>query len=958
MEKTEPFIPENYILQFMSNINNIKSIYPDKLYSKYEFIQITSDKDINRLFLYYIINNDISDINKLSIKQDIYKELLLDEKNKAKIESKNILMMNLIKNNYQNIIFNNPKIDTYTDLFSLMKPSEVDNVERRYSLLEKYRKAITNNQCPHLEIVQKFRNTKSIEVRNQLYKSLKGFISDPKTYNNLHTCNRCKLSIICPHVTKLYGLIQNNSSEMEIRNKLDQYIDKNTSTQYEVFCKVCHERLYSSTYEEIANESYKILYKQLFKYLWSQTLNIFPTLNITPRVNIFDFSNIIVYNLLPIITRTDNADTKIEMNNYIQSDELSANFKGYIIIYIYSFILNMIKVSIENRSKDNIKITLEEKINIHSTSEYAKVFLKRFYNMHRSIFNQIVSEDISKVFINIYTEIAKTNIDFGMKRNNYNNIIVFNNIINNTIFNYAFNIASFSKLINNDKNIFFNSEYENLIEKVLGMKISNIVNGTSINNYSNVYQPEYDKKIIKTYAIFSSKRDLYLKDLSKIYRGRILYTYKNFIDHYIERIKKDSTDYSYSVFNKIMEYENNLYNVVSVIQITNYNLIDSVKKYKRPNYKIDRNLTSIYNERGHMHNWDTIVYNDKSEVKYNSDYQLKEYKQIVDYKDSFTGIYKSETFKLNLDIVYNNYSKNYKRKIFYNFYKTRCPEKGIHTFSDKEICTKCGLHENKKDDKYYKKYYNKFLSESMQDYYDKEPDKEITTIYKVKDEKWINNNRYIIELSKIINEPDSVLKSIGAMEGRTLKNVRLGINRPDYPSDKMSMQLYAVLSHYYITVSSYNRLIYSSIEDILFKQEIKTNLSFNDLLDMKKELPKDLFVKYNNIIDNVTNDDKIDYKNKYMCFIQMLCNFIVDVYNINSKTTHIAKYFIKKILKDEFATTLSSGKFDRSLLMSSDSIFISSEENHRNNFDIEVEDSDIYAEGDVSYEDIDLIINT
>ena len=83
-------------------------------------------------------------------------------------------------------------------------------------------------------------------------------------------------------------MIMNNASDIEIRTKLDSYRQKNDNENHQDFCKICSEVLFDSNYEEIQTETYKILYKDIFKYLWSQTLNIFATLKITPKMNIFD----------------------------------------------------------------------------------------------------------------------------------------------------------------------------------------------------------------------------------------------------------------------------------------------------------------------------------------------------------------------------------------------------------------------------------------------------------------------------------------------------------------------------------------------------------------------------------------------------------------------------------------------------------------------------------------------
>uniref|UniRef100_A0A6C0LJG5 Uncharacterized protein n=1 Tax=viral metagenome TaxID=1070528 RepID=A0A6C0LJG5_9ZZZZ len=951
----------NYIdleKEYMEFAEEVNSLYPhkfrDKYYSVYSFIQTTSGY-LYRYLIEYLKSGELSSTYANKIQSDYKTGIRFSLNNllKYKESIKNNIILNIIKTVLPENVWKSFRQNVlYGTIFKTLDDKQKDLVIRNYKMKSDFIESMKNNKCPHLELMNELDTEKSLEKKRKVYKNIKSFIANPEETKTFHTCKRCRFDIICPHKTKTMELILNNASELEIRNALDDYRDRNNRSQYEAFCKICHEELFSNNFEEIQGEGYRLLYLELFKYLWSQALNIFVTLKVTPKVNIFDFCGIIVYGILPIITKSKIPAVNNQMIFYIKTNELSYEFKGIVIMYVYMYILNMIKNNISNPKESYVNIKFDEDVtDKRNISQYAEIVNKRLDTIHRSIFNQLQDMNRGELLISIFSELATSKSIFYMKRVNSLEMSIFDEIIKNTFFGYSFYIGILTDYISisniDDLDI---ENYESIVEKILGMKIKSIAKGTEINNYQNLYQPDYENlSDIKLYDDIMSKPKLTLNDLSKITKGRILKCYQ----FYMKKFKDPSID----LF-KLYENEEKIEQVAKIYYKIATVTLDATKKYKPRTYSTDTNITCIYNENGELHKWDILIYSDGSSVRIGTG-NLKEYKQIVDYKDSSTDILRSDTNKLNVDKTMKAYIKNNQKKVFFNFFLIKCPEGDIHNFLSGRKCSKCGLIEGEINNEYYKKYYDTFLEEIEKSKETISPLNE--TEIKIDNfitRKWTKNERSKIELSKIINVPITVFDSIGAMEYRTVNEVMTGAKRPDLPQTRYNTQILLILSHYYSIVGFYNH-IKTSIDIDKFSNYIKksSTLNLNNIADITKTLPDDIYIPYNETITSVFKDDSIDFEEKYKCVLQMICDFVYEIYNFSVESRDIAKYMIQRIIDAELLTC-KGGSFDRTVLRSATSVFTDTKGREDGDFEASVDEANFMEEGNLQYEDVDLIHNS
>lgn len=949
---------DEHINHFIEQINNIGTYYRKQMTYNNQFIFSSLINNLLPTYIKYIQegNLDTITLHNIRLKRDTQIKTILNNKLKSIEEVKNNIMKDLIKLHFPEVYKLYHQRVNYKDIFKKLDNKSVNFIQREYETKEEFKKAMEANRCPHLEILRKFRLAKEFKIKRKWYLELKPFISNPNETKHFHTCKRCKFNIICSHITQSIEGVLNNTSGMEIREKLDWYRDRMDKSQHQYLCRICTEVLFDLNYDEIQGETYKILYTEIFKYLWSQSLNIFVTLRITPKVNIFDFCSIIVYGILPIITRSSIPDIKNKMNSYIQTGQLDVEFKVFIILYIYAYILNMIRFNLSNPGSAYVHIQLEENIKGKNISNYAEAIVARFLTIHRSTFNQITEINTADLLITIYTELAKSDSTFAIEQMNSLETIIFNEVIKNTIFNYSFQIATIMEKIdvsNKELNI---SEYENIVNEILGMRIQDIAKGKEKNTYLQVYQPSYDIPAVKKYQSIIAKPKLRLNDISKIIKGRTIFSFGLFMRKFSERESK--TD---DIFDQLIEPEKKIKYIANIYYKILTSILNATKKWKRRKYTDDKNITAIFGENGKEHKWDVLIYDDGTEIKRGTGDGIKKYKEIVDYKDSTTGIIRSETQNQNVKKTKDAYTRNTKKKVFFNFYKIKCPENGIHNFSNGKSCSKCGLIDGHQQDSYYTKYYDTFLTEisESQGQTSALRKKGLDELKHYKPIQWKYNIRPIIEVSKLISQPQSVIESIGAMEGRTVDDVKLNRNRPPFPSSLYDPQLTLPISHYQWAVSTYNRFIFDNMDnELTFLKHIKSaGINMTDVINNKGKFPKDIYVSYNNILYWVLQDDNIKIEDKYLCVIEMLCSFIIDLSKISNITKEIAKYLMDSIIKDEFYTTMGSKHFDRTVFKTATSIFLGdqdiSEEVYEN-----LDESKFEAEGDLSYEDVDIIHNT
>lgn len=922
------------------------NIFRKKYHTEEAFLTDVIINRVRKAFVMFPTENYITSgvINSFLIERENHKKRIELKIVKDKNMIKRTVYVNIIKNTFQNKYSIAGKLST---ILATLPKDVRKYVEDEYSKKITYNQVVRNNKCPHVRLYKNMNSTTNYKEKKRLLNQLTTFMANRTDKLKYITCNRCRLNIICPHLYKQIQLNLENRAGMSIRNALEIYVDPLIDNYYISFCKICHDELFDANYDEIETEyaGYKVVYPELFKFSWSKLLEIFTTIKLTPRISPFEFGHSLLFHFFPLLIRSKIPTVDLAINRYVQSNELNPALKICVLCYIYGYILNLIRAYIADPKPRYIKISLEEGVTSRNTSKYAEAIMKRFMTLHRSVYNLVDDINLQELFTEIYINIGQAGKNFYIETIGNPASMIFNKIITNTTFIYAMYVANAMKFIKLDLDLSV-EYYENMIEKILGKNINQLVRGSQVFDYSNIYVPEDIEHLTKTFDTMKISVPFnfnVFRNIGKSMSGRIIRNYQL----YINRVKGGDKSWE-DIRDKELVYY--LYSVM--LSVVGEYIMTATKNYKIPIYTTDPDITALYSENGVLHKWDIIVYSDGTEMP-RSTAKLTKPLRVVDYKSSKTSIQRSKTSKLELEKTREAYFRVREINAFFQFYTTRCPEEGIHDFVD-DKCTKCGYVDDTESKKYYDKYKHIFKKENQiieDGEHSEEPEGKMPSSVK---SDWKFNKRSIIEASKLISKPIAVIESIGAMENRSVSEILNNQKREPYPISKYSIQLMMVMDHYHNTLCIYNQMRANSIIDYIpLSKFLKShNIDPSEISNFKNFLPEDLYHKYNKNINSVRADRSKSAEEWYKVYLESLCSFVIEISEINPKAKNIAVYLMNNVINQELRTALSNDKYDPSLFKrKNDNISLSVAEG-TDNFDAvfeeEVNPDDIFNFNDIS----------
>ena len=931
--------------KYKSLLNNIKNIprEPDKLpgiyrsfTKKIEETGIPINKNINDQSLY--IGNILSlglkspFIDYLHNKQENllgYEwTLYLNNFNDAvsvKKKEKEAIKEQIYRNSILNIIkiyFPHENIELKSSISRII--NSLDKKKREYVLSvyksnQLLQEGNKDNNCPHINLYKKTRRSTTNRDIRYNYNKLKNFIKDSGTTDKIHICKQCNFNICCPHVLELTELQLRNAEPREILEAMDKYKDK-TDNEFEHFCKICYEELPKHNNLEYQEERYVIGFETIRKQLWINILNTYNTVKIIPIIGLYDFSSTISNVLLRTIINTKNVSLQNELMVYNKTDELTPLLELYLWIYIYSYILHLIRDTISNPDPRHIRISLVENIKGKNVSDYGKALIDRFSTKHRGLMSLNKDIDITLLFKQVFTDMSMEDIPFYIERFYSREKEVYDFLRSNTYFNYTFNIAIITNFISLDEYT-STRDYEKIIEKLTDKSLLDSIKLSNVTILERLTVGNNDSFIVKTYNTYK-----------EWFTGKV----KN-KDNFQPLLEMDKT-FKYQEYLKWIAPTKNL---------------QSQKVYKQRKFTNDTNLTSYISLEGIPYVWDILIYKNGTEIKKGQGIESRNI--LLDYKSSKTGIIKSQTYKNDNKVTIDNYLKKEKEDGFYQHYSVLCPEDGLHTYdltSSSPVCTKCG-YKKKRDDSYYKKYYKIFIDDIGIVNKNIITNKNINQSILLTEKKWDLNLIPIIEVSKMTDTPQIVFFYFGSMNKFSYEIMSSGKVPSDYPKPNniQDTQIHTCLSHFYNMVSLYNMSKNGINEDLEFKKVMKSNgISDNEIGYLYKNIPLDIYTKYVERFDNLFMV-KITPTDAFHMIIQTICEFIMDVSRIDSKISGgsqtnktlgfiLSNYLINTTLNYEYLTCKAVNP-NYSLLKRRKNQLVDSTEAFDQEFQEEYEDEDI-----------------
>ena len=925
----------------MMHITNSRCITNENLYSVLR--QLFSDMQLLELKLDMDVEQYIDDINR---RVEIGKHIK-DQKTHAYEES---IRYNFILKEIGKLFPNNTKAlysRTAHEALGYLNDSEKAVILTAYDEYLQYCKMVEENKCPHITLISKLNYTRSIFIKIKILDELLTMSSENQDGNSssnkksnstpdddYYKCSVCGFNLICPHVVDKCRLEATGLGVDDINKKMDKYGDV-ISSDKEVLskvCKICGEELFKYDNDVIMEENYKTMFYDINKYMWSSCMNIYGTLIIYPMMDPYLFASHLVRVLMPIIINTSIPSVKTAVQLYNKTNELSPGLQVYIILYIYGFILSMIKHYQSSPEKGNkfTSVSLKEKGKTTSISNITESIILRFGNIHSYVYSYTEGIDLVNELLNIFVEVNSSPIHKYIEIPYSKELVTMNNIRFNTTYRYALSIARLFVTIplsyRDEVDLILGKSIEELISVIKSddgaIKIADTIWTPPLDNNGKEFS-DYHKYLIESYIAYIQyiKTGEYnFKDLDKLKALSTLYDKRMFIINgsFVSCLNTFAGKYKQSVWHNPV--------------------------YKKWTLAIDEN--------GLPHVWKILIDDKGNEItigeKSDNSKVVQSVINVVDHRCTICGVKKSEISSINEELSKTNYSLRMNVFFLLKMYKIECPEGGFHEFVE-GVCKNCSiesdvLHGVKEDDqalliwatKYRNRRSNKNAkrknnndngndngSDNGRDDVENDKDSIFADVTGEIEDNWTYNAAIVLEAAKIGLVSVHFFESLGAMIGVPFNDIMNGNNRRDWPTHVTNLQINVVKS-YIIDICTY----YNNLRDVnniidVYEYDVRKLL-----LDMKypdtqwpslKKLP-DITLQYINMCNIAIKSTKLMPRDVYLYLVQLLAKLILDL--PKQSNSEIIKAILIKFQEDmckyvvfKESTTCKAGSFDPAIFI-------------------------------------------
>ena len=538
---------------------------PSKMFDRYKLNILSELHSNNVLILYYYqlhkitneIDNTINKINIKNIEQSKQNEIEIQYfKNTAKAQRYLLIIQNKFGNlasEISNKLIKNNRIDEPSAVFELLDNTTRKLIESEYLKMELKWKGVINNKCKHIQLLYKFTHTINIKNKYDILNQLRTIYyknpvdPDPKNNHEMISCKVCGYNIICPHTDNMIEMQYNKRAYGVILEFLQKYsvkigVDENDLNGFSsYYCKICNEfisNLYETKERDDTFRSYENSPVQ--KIMWFESLRAIDNVIFNKLVDVKSIAKTIIDKCYPIYQKIETNIVKSTKYRYDENN-IPPEVNIYIIIIIYAYVLNMIRLSHNSLSNEQLGFK-----NIPPNSKMSK-FAEAIVSHLLANYGKIIqySDLDNDIVIQRFKEIYKEIMTFGeVAISNQNNInISIDDIISvNPIYKYAAIIAQNTIKTPNDEfktvvGISLHEALENtytknknaLTQKLLGINKNNqktfiqypkdidikyFYGIKDINFWRNIYKQPHPSKedlnnedILKTFATKINKPD-------------------------------------------------------------------------------------------------------------------------------------------------------------------------------------------------------------------------------------------------------------------------------------------------------------------------------------------------------------------------------------------------------------------------------------------------------------------
>lgn len=725
-------------------------------------------------------------------------------------------------------------------------------VKIEYEKQEKFMKSKMLNKCPHLEVYYKLIRSKNVNETKSLLNNMTSYFKEGIS-NGYYMCMSCEYHIMCSHFYDKLRYTIDNLPLNDLNMKLMEYALKiRVDKGYSYYCKYCGEQLI----REIFTDDYfntKMVQKQLTEneleirnYTWSVIMTVIKPSNFTNEKSLAMY---ISNTVRPVILA-------------IAQNKFDDNVKFICIVHVLAFILLLIKehkVSILN---------IDPNIPVSRIAEKLLLFIvTKYYQLMKIL--TVNSDMLKNEFMEAYKHILTTG-PTDIPANNAESDLA-NFILNiDPIYKYAKTICRLLGKISFKIDISVQTLRKEF-EIILGSSLPSIIKSAK----DNIKNPLFNDIINKHFG-----SALQIDSLEFFYKNPDLNIYNNIIsinneDKVLNKfLDGDYNSYKYACYIMLCKYIRNIHNQFEYDDykklfdqfklVENEMILEMKQLLKKPIYSLkyikdshfikrNVNITELYDENGVKHKWNVFHYGNESYII--SKVPGPKIVMLTDVSCSVCGIKKSDIKKLNIDKTIQSVKAMSDINSFYTFYKERCPLGNLHDWINNK-CSKCLLtvaminsvnanNINATVLEYYNQYLSQFIDE-------KKMISEITPRQPIVTQKidvqWTYDYTYIVKASKLTNINTNLIEAIGKYEGRNIKDIEEGNNKPE-------TEMYHV---------------YSAYAELLYILSKTSNDTSNDT-----SISKNYIIYYGALLYDRSYNDTYNY------VIQSICEIVIQMNSID-----------------------------------------------------------------------------
>ena len=417
----------------------------------------------NTLPLYYYQLHKLTDeidsaINFIRVKRIERLKYIENEnayfKNTAKAQRYLIIIQQKfgnIANDISHKLEKNNQLDEPNSVLKLLPDAAARKlVESEYLKMELKWKGTINNKCEHVKLVYKLMHINNIhnryEILNQLRSTYYKSQVDPDPNNNhdMISCKVCGYNIICPHTDNMIEMQYNKRSYGVILEFLQKYsvkvgVDENDLDGFSsYYCKICNEFI-SKLYETKERDDTFRIYENspVQKIMWFESLKAINNVVFSKLVDVKTVAKTIIDYCYPIYKKIETNIIKSTKFRYDENN-IPPEVNMYIIIIIYAYILNMIRLSYGSTNTDIEKLGFRDVPRNSKMSKYAESIISFMLSTYEKIiqYSDLDNDIIIQRFKEMYKEMMVSGESSMASQNNIN--ISIDDVISvNPIYRYA-----------------------------------------------------------------------------------------------------------------------------------------------------------------------------------------------------------------------------------------------------------------------------------------------------------------------------------------------------------------------------------------------------------------------------------------------------------------------------------------------------------------------------------------